>query len=128
MGTLKNEMLQGGSFASEIDARIKIFDFIQSYYNHHHKHSALNNKIQSNSRPKSNPTINQILVQKSVAPQLEISQVGGHRMERVAYFTEFFPASALAKHRMLMVDRDSAPRRARRWCVQFDVGELSPIQ
>ena len=27
MGTLKNEMLQGGAFASEADARIEIFDF-----------------------------------------------------------------------------------------------------
>jgi putative transposase len=41
MGTLKNEMLQGGSFASDADARIEIFDFIESYYNHHRKHSAL---------------------------------------------------------------------------------------
>ena len=41
MGTLKNEMLQGGSFATEADARLEIFDFIESYYNHHRKHSAL---------------------------------------------------------------------------------------
>jgi putative transposase len=41
MGTLKNEMLQGGSFASEADARIEIFGFIESYYNHHRKHSSL---------------------------------------------------------------------------------------
>jgi putative transposase len=41
MGTLKNEMLQGGSFAIEADARIEIFDFIESYYNHHRKHSAI---------------------------------------------------------------------------------------
>lgn len=41
MGTLKNEMLQGGSFASDADARIEIFDFIESYYNHHRKHSSL---------------------------------------------------------------------------------------
>jgi hypothetical protein len=27
MGTLKNEMLQGGSFATEADARLEIFDF-----------------------------------------------------------------------------------------------------
>ena len=27
MGTLKNEMLEGGTFASEADARIEIFDF-----------------------------------------------------------------------------------------------------
>ena len=41
MGTLKNEMLQGGSFASDADAKIEIFDFIESYYNHHRKYSAL---------------------------------------------------------------------------------------
>jgi transposase InsO family protein len=41
MGTLKNEMLQGGTFATEADARIEIFDFIESYYNHHRKHSVL---------------------------------------------------------------------------------------
>jgi transposase InsO family protein len=34
-------MLQGGTFATEADARIEIFDLIQSYYNHHRKHSAL---------------------------------------------------------------------------------------
>ena len=43
MGNLKNEMLQGGSFADGADARIEIFDFIESYYNHHRKHSSLNN-------------------------------------------------------------------------------------
>jgi transposase InsO family protein len=41
MATLKNEMLQGGTFSTEADARIEIFDFIESYYNHHRKHSAL---------------------------------------------------------------------------------------
>ena len=41
MGTLKNEMLQGGTFATEADGRIEIFDFIESYYNHHRKHSAV---------------------------------------------------------------------------------------
>jgi putative transposase len=41
MGTFKNEMRQGGSFAIEADAHIEIFDFIESYYNHHRKHSAL---------------------------------------------------------------------------------------
>ena len=34
-------MLQGGSFASDADASIEIFDFIESYYNYHRKHSAL---------------------------------------------------------------------------------------
>lgn len=41
MGTLKNEMLRGGTFADEADARIEIFDFIESYYNNHRKHSSL---------------------------------------------------------------------------------------
>lgn len=41
MGNLKNEMLQGGTFANEKDARIEIFHFIESYYNHHRKHSSL---------------------------------------------------------------------------------------
>lgn len=41
IGTLKNEMLQGGEFADEDDARIEIFDFIEAYYNQHRKHSAL---------------------------------------------------------------------------------------
>jgi putative transposase len=41
MGTLKNEMFQGGSFAIEADARIEIFNFIESYYHHHRKHPSL---------------------------------------------------------------------------------------
>lgn len=41
MGTLKNEMLQGGQFITENDARLEIFDFIESYYNQHRKHSSL---------------------------------------------------------------------------------------
>ena len=41
MGTLKSEMLQDGSFLNEIDARTEIFDYFDSYYNHHQKHSAL---------------------------------------------------------------------------------------
>ena len=41
MGTLKSEMLQYGSFLNEIDARTEIFDYFDSYYNHHRKHSAL---------------------------------------------------------------------------------------
>ena len=38
---MKNEMLQGGVFADDADARIEIFDFIESYYNLHRKHSSL---------------------------------------------------------------------------------------
>lgn len=41
MGTLKSEMLQGGCFIDEHDARTEIFDFIESYYNNHRKHSSL---------------------------------------------------------------------------------------
>jgi putative transposase len=41
MGTLKNEMLQGGEFTDQKDARIEIFDYIESYYNHHRKNSSL---------------------------------------------------------------------------------------
>jgi transposase InsO family protein len=41
MGTLKGEMLQGGCFADEHDARTEIFDFIEAYYNTHRKHSSL---------------------------------------------------------------------------------------
>jgi transposase InsO family protein len=41
MGTLKGEMLQGGCFASEHDARTEIFAFIECYYNTRRKHSSL---------------------------------------------------------------------------------------
>ena len=41
MGTLKSEMLQGGCFIDENDARIEIFSYIDGYYNTERKHSAL---------------------------------------------------------------------------------------
>ena len=41
MGTLKAEMLQGGYFTDQNDARTEIFDFIEAYYNTHRKHSSL---------------------------------------------------------------------------------------
>ena len=41
MGTLKAEMLQGGTFIDARDARTEIFAYIESYYNTHRKHSAL---------------------------------------------------------------------------------------
>ncbi|NJL19488.1 MAG: transposase, partial [Bdellovibrionaceae bacterium] len=41
MGTLKTEMLQDGCFLNEDDARTEIFEYIESYYNHHRKHSSL---------------------------------------------------------------------------------------
>jgi putative transposase len=41
MGTLKSEMLQDGCFIDGNDARTEIFDYIDSYYNNHRKHSAL---------------------------------------------------------------------------------------
>ena len=55
MGTLKNEMLQGGTFASEADARIEIFDFIESYYNHHRKHSSLSYQTPAQFEAKNQP-------------------------------------------------------------------------
>lgn len=42
MGTLKAEMLQDGCFINAQDARTEIFAYIDSYYNTHRKHSALN--------------------------------------------------------------------------------------
>ena len=44
MGTLKTEMLQGGSFIDEADARTEIFAYIEAYYNTHRKHSSLGYK------------------------------------------------------------------------------------
>lgn len=41
IGTLKREMLRGGTFIDEGDARTEIFDFIEAYYNSQRKHSAL---------------------------------------------------------------------------------------
>ncbi|MFC7335807.1 integrase core domain-containing protein [Haloferula chungangensis] len=41
IGTLRSEMLQGGSFSNEHDARTELFAYIESYYNTHRKHSAL---------------------------------------------------------------------------------------
>ncbi len=41
IGTLKREMLQGGSFENAEDARMEIFDYIEGYYNPHRKHSAI---------------------------------------------------------------------------------------
>jgi transposase InsO family protein len=55
IGTLKNEMLQGGSFATEADARLEIFDFIESYYNHHRKHSALGYQAPAQFEAKTHP-------------------------------------------------------------------------
>jgi len=41
IGTLKHEMLQGGSFDNAADARTEIFEYIEGYYNTHRKHSSL---------------------------------------------------------------------------------------
>jgi putative transposase len=41
IGTIKTEMLQGGSFDNFADAKIELFAYIDSYYNTHRKHSAL---------------------------------------------------------------------------------------
>ena len=41
MGTLKREMLQGGCFEDATDAKLELFDYIDSYYNNQRKHSAI---------------------------------------------------------------------------------------
>lgn len=41
IGTLKNEMLQGGRFIDQTDAKTELFEYIEGYYNTHRKHSAL---------------------------------------------------------------------------------------
>jgi putative transposase len=41
MGTLKAEMLQGGTFIDAGDARTEIFAYIEAYYNTRRKHSSL---------------------------------------------------------------------------------------
>jgi transposase InsO family protein len=44
IGTLKAEMLQGGCFIDDNDARIELFAYIESYYNTHRRHSSLQYK------------------------------------------------------------------------------------
>lgn len=41
MGTLKSEMLQGGSFIDHRDAYTEIFAYIEAYYNTRRKHSSI---------------------------------------------------------------------------------------
>ncbi|MBK1835782.1 transposase, partial [Roseibacillus ishigakijimensis] len=41
IGALKAEILQGGKFADLSDAHTELFDYIESYYNHHRKHSSI---------------------------------------------------------------------------------------
>jgi putative transposase len=41
IGRLKAEMLQGGSFIDEKDARTEIFAYINGYYNTHRRHSSI---------------------------------------------------------------------------------------
>lgn len=41
IGTLKHEMLQGGEFIDDTDARTELFSYIESYYNLRRKHSSL---------------------------------------------------------------------------------------
>jgi putative transposase len=41
IGTLKREMLRGGTFIDETDARTEIFDYVEAYYNNQRKHSAI---------------------------------------------------------------------------------------
>lgn len=55
MGTLKTEMLQGGSFIDEPDARLELFTFIEGYYNTHRKHSSLGYQSPNQFEAKLNP-------------------------------------------------------------------------
>ena len=41
IGTLKAEMLRGGCFSTETEARIEIFSYINMFYNTIRKHSSL---------------------------------------------------------------------------------------
>ena len=41
IGTLKREMLRGGSFINEADAHTEIFAYIEAYYNNQRIHSAI---------------------------------------------------------------------------------------
>jgi putative transposase len=41
IGTLKQEMLQGGCFETSQDAQTELFEYIEAYYNNQRKHSAL---------------------------------------------------------------------------------------
>lgn len=41
IGTLKREMLQGGEFIDDSDARTELFSYIEGYYNTQRKHSSL---------------------------------------------------------------------------------------
>jgi transposase InsO family protein len=56
MGTLKAEMLQGGTFIDARDARTELFAYIEAYYNTHRKHSSL--AYQTPFQFESNPLIN----------------------------------------------------------------------
>jgi transposase InsO family protein len=47
IGTIKAEVLQGGKFADYEDAKTELFEYIESYYNHHRKHSSLGYKTPS---------------------------------------------------------------------------------
>ncbi len=45
MGSFKNEMLPGGTFPADADARAEILDFMESGYNHHRKHSSISYRV-----------------------------------------------------------------------------------
>lgn len=56
MGTLKSEMLQGGCFIDEHDARTELFAFIEGYYNTHRKHSSLEYQTPAQFEAELNPS------------------------------------------------------------------------
>jgi len=55
IGTLKREMLRGGSFLNENDATIELFDYIEIYYNLKRKHSSLGYLSPAQFEEKANP-------------------------------------------------------------------------
>ena len=55
IGTLKTEMLQGGTFSAHADANTEIFAYIEAYYNTHRKHSSLGYKTPATFEAQLNP-------------------------------------------------------------------------
>jgi transposase InsO family protein len=71
IGTLKNEMLQGGCFDTEEDARTEVFEYIEGYYNTHRKHSSLGYKTPSEFEQQSS-----LLNQHNTGPKISCTSPG----------------------------------------------------
>jgi len=55
MGTLKRDMLQGGCFEDATDTQTGVFEYIEGYYNHQRKHSAIAPPTSSKPKPITTP-------------------------------------------------------------------------